>query len=180
MQRPETSSIMRRVSFFVCVLASVFSAIGCNGSAPPPKDPTKVQLQVISEADAIQIISDTLKQAGIQAKSGWNVDISAEEPLHVDVRLNDTEFGIEWVSAQDRLDYGNAIPEPDPNGQLRILSGANHDAQAQVLVLDFRTYRYDPDPEHDRNGATSALDAESRLKRDVKDFIEYVRGQGAI
>lgn len=176
MQRPESWSIMRRVSPFVCALTFLLLAVGCDGSTPPPKDASKVQLRAMSEADAIQIISDTLKEAGIQANSGWNVDIAADEPLHVDVRLNDTQFGIEWVSAQDRLDYGNAIPEPDPNGQLRILPGANDDSQAQILVLDFRTYRYDPDPEHVQNGATSALQAESRLKRDVKDFIEYVRG----
>ncbi|MFW6066759.1 MAG: hypothetical protein ACOC97_00355 [Myxococcota bacterium] len=152
----------------------------CGGAGPPPREATDASLRIISEADAVGIISDTIRATGAELESGWEVDIAAEEPLQVDIRLEGTNYGVEWVSSQDRLDYGTAIPDPDPDGQLRILPGAGEDEEAQILVLDFRTYRYDPDPERVRGGAPGAREVESRLRRDVRDFLEYVRGQGAI
>lgn len=167
--------------FLFASLLGLGALAGCGGSqTAPTAEAAEAELRIISEADAVGIIAETVQQSGIPPESGWNVDVAVEEPLHVDVRLQGTLYGVEWVSAQDRLDYGTAIPEPDPSGQLRILPGHGDDARAQILILDFRTYRYDPDDERVRAGATSAREAESRLRRDVRDFLEYVRGQGAI
>ena len=56
----------------------------------------------------------------------------------------DTDFGIEWVSEEDRERYGGLLPAPDPHGQLRLLTGAGSDPQGRplILVLDHETYRF--------------------------------------
>lgn len=158
------------------VVALLLVACGPAASARPA---SPADLRSISEARAIELIDQTLSEAGIQPRTGWTIDIGAEHPLDVDVRLANQRFGIEWVTPMDRDAYGEAIPQPDPTGQLRLLPGANADGQAQVLVLDERAYRFDPDLERVEHGATGARDVESRIGRDVRDFIEYVRGQGA-
>ncbi|MFW5875310.1 MAG: hypothetical protein ACOCXM_01105 [Myxococcota bacterium] len=170
--------MQKHVSFIALVGGIALAA--CSGAQPQAKEASEADLRIISEADAVGIINETVRARGATPETGWEVDIAADEPLLVDLRIGGTPYGIEWVSARDRQTYGGAIPDPDPNGQLRILPGAGDDAQAQILVLDFRSYRYDPDAERVRLGATGSREAESRLRRDVRDFLEYVRGQGAI
>lgn len=166
--------------FLWIALIACLGPVACAGSQPPAEEPTEGELRIISEADAVGIIGETVRGRGATPETGWEVDIAVEDPILVDIRIGGTLYGIEWVSAQDRRAYGDALPDPDPNGQLRILPGAGDDAQAQVLVLDFRSYRYDPDADRVRHGAPGSREAESRLRRDVRDFLEYVRGQGAI
>lgn len=168
-----TNSLPSRI---LVAVALVLAACGPSASARPasPSD-----LRSISEARAIELIGQALSEAGIQPSAGWTIDIGAERPLEVDARLGTQRFGIEWVTPLDRDAYGDTIPQPDPSGQLRILPGVHDDAQAQVLVLDERAYRFDPDLDRVEQGATGARDVESRIGRDVRDFVEYVRGQGA-
>ncbi len=162
----------RAVLLFALVLAA------CGGpTVVPPASPA--DLRSISEARAIELIGQTLGEASTRPSTGWTIDIGAERPLEVDLRLDNTRFGIEWVTPLDRDAYGDTIPQPDPSGQLRILPGVDNDANAQILVLDERMYRFDPDLERVEHGATGARDVEGRIGRDVRDFIEYVRGQGA-
>jgi hypothetical protein len=153
--------------------------MGC-GPAPLPEPPTEPELREISQARALDEIRGVLEQAGVDYQRGWSIDIDGAQPLEVDFRLSGSKLGIEWVSPQDRADYGDALPTPDPDGQLRVLPGADADANAQVLILDHRTYEYSPDPEDVQRGALGIRAAESRLRRDVRDFLEYCRGQGAI
>ncbi len=150
------------------------------GGVPAPRTVTAADLRSVHEARALQIVDDAVTQEGVPVASGWQVAVGADHPLRVDVRLAGTEYGIEYVSPQDRIDYGDAIPRPDPNGQLRILAGTGADARAQILVLEESSYRYDPDPDRVQAGARGVREAEGRLRRDVRDFLEYVRGQGAL
>ncbi len=126
------------------------------------------------------MIAELFLEMGISAGTQWRVDDGHDDPFEVDYRVADTLYGIEWVSPQDRVDYGDRIPEPDPTGQLQTLAGHNDDEGVQILVLDHRSYRYDPDRERVQAGSTGVREVESRLRRDVRDFIEYVRGEGAL
>ena len=160
-------------------LVVVTLVLAACGPAATPRPASPSELRSISEARAIELIGLALSEAGIQPTAGWTIDVGTDHRLEVDVRLASQRFGIEWVTGLDREAYGDAIPQPDPTGQLRLLPGANDDAQVQVLVLDERAYRFDPDLERVEHGATGARDVESRIGRDVRDFVEYVRGQGA-
>lgn len=150
------------------------------GSAQRPRGPSADELRTIHEQRAFELIQEVLDEAGVRAEHEWQIDIGAPEPLDVDVRLGGTEFGIEWVSPQDREDYREAIPPPDPEGLLRILPGAGDDAQAQILVMHERMYRYDPDRERVQRGSTGVHEVEARVRTYVRDYLEYVRGQGAL
>ncbi len=160
-----------------CIAALVFASCG---PAPRPRGPTEDELRIITETEAQELLREALDSAGVPVQTEWQVDIGGGATLEVDMRLAQSDFGIEWVSPQDRQDHGDRLPHPDPSGQLRILPGAGTDAQAQILVLDHRSYRYDPDRERVQRGSTGAAEAEDRVRRDVRDYLEYVRGQGAL
>ena len=161
----------------VLIASLLFSIAGCGGSrsgeaSEPP------ELLTLSEARALEIIGEVLAEEGIQPGSGWTVQIAPETTLDVDVRLGQSSFGIEWISPQDRADMGEALPQPASGGQLRIVPGAGEDASAQVLALEHSTYQYANEREAVQRGVPGASEAEERLRRDVRDFLEYVRGQG--
>ncbi len=135
-------------------------------------------LRELPDARALELISTTLARLHIENSRNWDIDVSARRPLRVDIRLDGTDFGVEYVTEQDRVDMGaDVIPEPDPEGQLRIMRGTHADSHAQVLVLDATSYEYDEHLEHVQGGAVGIRDAEGRLARDVEDFVAYARGQ---
>jgi hypothetical protein len=164
-----------------CLHAILFCApLFACGAVERPRGPTEADLRSISEAEAIDILTELLAETSVAAAVNWQVNVGAPEPFEVDLRLGQTSYGIEYVSPQDRRDHGERIPRPDPSGQLRIMPGAGDDAQAQILVLEHSTYRYDPDRERVQRGSIGPAEAEERLRRDLRDYLEYVRGQGAL
>lgn len=161
------------------VLSAILASVAC-GPPPPPRTARATDLRSLSETRAVELIAEVLTDNSLEAEGGWSVAIGVPEPLGVDLKLSGTSFGIEWVSPQDRQSFGDAVPEPAPSGQLRILPGDGDDDGAQILVLEHATYRYDPDRQRVQHGAVGIREAESRLRRDIRDFLEYARGQGAL
>lgn len=163
----------------IVVTLSICLACACGG--PERRAPASAaDLRSITETEGITLIREVMAENGVAAELGWEVNVGATEPFAVDVRLAQTAFGVEFVSGQDRADHGDRIPHPDPSGQLRIMPGAGDDAQVQILVVDHRTYRYDPDRERVQRGSVGAAEAQDRLRRDLRDYIQYVRDQGAL
>lgn len=161
----------------LAVLLSIALA-GCGAPRTRTSEPT--ELLTLSEARAMEIVAEVLAEEGIARGASWTVQITPETELDVDVRLASSSFGIEWMSPQDRADLGEAIPGPAAEGRLRIVPGIGADESAQVLVLEHTTYRHANDREAVQSGAPGAGDAEGRLRRDVRDFLHHVRGQGGL
>ncbi len=160
-----------------CVSALIL--LTACGGAETRRTARDADLQALGDSQAIQIIQETLQENGLAMGTGWEVDVGTSV-IPVDVRIGTTTYGIEWVSPQDRANHDDVFPPPDPNGQLRLMGGEIDGTEAQVLVLEQRMYRYDPDLDRVAAGATGAAEVEGRLRRDVLDFVEYLRGQGAI
>lgn len=152
------------------------SLLACGG-APAGVASAPGELRTLPEARALAIVREALQEAGSPGGGAFPVEVGAE-PIEVDVALSDVDgFGIEWVSASDRMGRAD-LPEPLDDGQLRILPGTGEDAAKQILLLDERTYRFHPEREAVQGGATGMAEAELRLRRDVTDFVTYARGIG--
>ncbi len=160
----------RPIVFLLAALA------GCGGASNRPNVVVS-QARTLSEERALALVVEVLDESGVQAVRGWRIQ-AAGDPMDIDLRLASSRFGIEWVSPTDRQAHGERLPDPDPSGQLRILAGEGEDAEVQVLVLDHRSYRFHNDPRAVERGAPDAETVEGRLRRDVRDFLVYVRGQG--
>jgi hypothetical protein len=159
------------------VLVLALAGCGPRGGRGPSEAP---ELLAVSEARALEIIGEVLREESVARGASFAIAIGPQTQLEVDVRLASSRFGIEWISPQDRADLGAAVPEPASGGQLRIVPGYGDDASAQVLALEHTSYRYANDREAVQSGIPGALEAEGRLRRDVRDFLEYVRGQGGL
>jgi hypothetical protein len=146
----------------------------CGGAPARPR--TNGETLDLGEARALEVIAQTLDRLGVRHAPRWRVNVGGTEALEVDVRLEGLDYGIEYVTAQDRADHGTVLPSPPRTPELQLLAGSGEDARVQVLLLDERWYRFARDPELVQAGARSAADAEGRLARDVADFIEHVRG----
>ncbi len=135
----------------------------------------------LDETRALALIDELLLEARLEPTRGWQVRLPAEHsPLPVDLRVGDSEVGVEWISERDRARYGDLLPRPDPGGQLRVLAAADPHAghpRALVLVLDHESYRYSANARAALDGAPDENDVEQRLRRDLKDFIDYAKTQ---
>jgi hypothetical protein len=156
-----------------------FAIAGC-GSGGRGSDTTPPELLTLDEGRALEIVSEVLSEAGLTESGGWSIQLATDTPLEVDVRLGSTRFGIEWLSEQDRVDLGQAVPPPAPDGQLRIAPGVGDDASAQILILDHAAYRYANERDVVQRGVPGAHETEGRLRRDLRDFLQYVRGEGGV
>jgi hypothetical protein len=155
------------------------SCVAC-GPPPRPDNPRPEDLRDITEARAGELVAEVCGEAGVAVAAQWPVNVGQSEPFEVDYRVGSGTFGIEWVSPQDRASFDEVLPRPNPNGQLQIIAGARDDAQAQILVLEYSSYRYDPDVSRVQRGSLGVRDMEGRVRRDIRDFLHYVRGQGGI
>jgi hypothetical protein len=165
-------------SVFLCLSLLLLGLAACGGSSRDAREAPVIR--TLTEAAAIEIITEVLQEAGIPLGSTWLVSISPETELDVDLRLGSSNFGIEWISPQDREDVGTAVPMPAEGGQLRIVPGTGDDEAAQVLVLEHSAFEYANEREAVQAGVPGAGDAEGRLRRDVRDFLDYVQGQGGL
>lgn len=151
--------------------------LGC-GSPPPPAASLPSSQRVLTETEANIIILETIMGSGFDTEREWSVDIASKQPLDVQLRLRDTAYGIAWIGPQELADHEDALPEPHTSNRLVILPGHGDDAEARILVLDHRNYRFEEDSDRVRGGAVGRGEAEGRLRRDVRDFLAHVRQQG--
>src|SRR5439155_8447430 len=101
--------------------------------------------------------------------------------IEVDLATAGHDHGVEFVTAQDRTDFGDGLPPRRSADALVTVqgTGSNH-AQVDVLVLDEREYLFEPDPERAGPGRPTNIEVEDRLRRDVVDYLAYLRRQGQL
>ena len=159
----------------------LFSA--CASGPQPAAEPAPRELRALSEPAALTLLDRLLLEHRQLPVEGWRVRLAERTDFEVDLRLGNSRFGIEWVSARDRALDGAALPQPDPGGQLRVVSAMaapprsaaavppmEASGPALILVLDDRSYARDA-----RESAWERERAlEQRLRADVGDFIAYV------
>lgn len=154
----------------------VLLLVACATPLPPTAQHARAPAEPVTEPEALALIDAILVESQVTAVPGWRIELPPQTAIEVDLRLGDSSFGIEWVTPEDRERLGGALPDPDPQGQLRLLSGQAPDAAARplVLLLDAESYAQSDGAERD---ARTREHLRKRLQRDVGDFLEYVRGQ---
>ena len=163
------------------IVTETLLSAGCGPTSHSSGSSTSAaNLRVLDEHRALTIIGEVLAEEAIAVGPAWSVDIAPGASLEVDYRLGTSSYGIEWISEQDRADLANALPDPASDGQLRIVPGMGENANAQVLLLDHAAYQFANEREAVQGGVPAARETEERLRRDVRDFLHYVRGQGGL
>jgi hypothetical protein len=144
----------------LALLATLVS-LACGGPPPRTVNPTRP----LDEQRAIQLIIEAFHDEKDHAVAGHDLMLSETQSLHVDVNAQDHKYGVAYVTGQERMDLGSALPPRDPamGDALQLVSGLGADEEARVLVMQDWDYAFD--------NQASSLTAELKLKRDVHDFL---------
>lgn len=148
-------------------LGAALVSLGCGGPPPRTVNPTRP----LDERRAVEVIIEAFREEHDSPVPGGEVGLSETRKLHVDVNAQDKKYGVAYVTAQERITLGPALPPRDPamGDALQLVSGLGMDGDARVLVLEDSEYLYDDNVGEAHEA--SALTAELKLKRDVHDFL---------
>ncbi|HEY6878824.1 MAG TPA: hypothetical protein VI299_12430 [Polyangiales bacterium] len=149
--------------------------VGCAASVPGAPRLGGPEPRLLTETQALLAVREALVGAGALAQGATTLTLDGA-PLHAEVRFGDPPFAIEWATADDRAHRN--LPKPAPENPLQIVSASDGSQPVQVLVLDERAYAYEGNSLLVQRGAQGIEDAERRVRRDVTDFVNYVRDQG--
>lgn len=155
----------RPLSVALVVLAVL--AFGCGGPPPRAANPTRP----LDERRAIEIAIRAFRAESEQPVPGRTIDLGDGKLLRVDVGATGHKYGVAYVTAQERLELGKALPARDPamGDALQLTTGIGPDNDARILVLYDSEYLYDDQvgTEHE----ASTITAEHKLERDIRDFV---------
>ncbi|HEV8549840.1 MAG TPA: hypothetical protein VGQ57_12445 [Polyangiaceae bacterium] len=147
------------------LLSSVAFACG----SPPSRAPNPTR--PLDERRAVEIILQAFHDERDLPVHGHPVLLSPGRPLEVDVLSQGKKYGVAYVTSNERVALGPALParEASMGDALQLVSGVGDESDARILVLHDTDYAYDDQvgEEHEETTVT----AELKLRRDVRDFL---------
>jgi hypothetical protein len=129
----------------------------------------------VTERRAIELISSAVASESLDPARGREVTLPSGSSIQIDVGIRQHLIAIAYLTDEERVKIASELPPSDPGNSeaLIVLHGTQDEAETRILVLLAKNYLLDDHigPEHEQ----TAITAESRLKRDVRDFL--VRAQ---
>ena len=152
---------------FVGLLCGGLGLAGCGGAPPRAPNPTKP----LDERRAVEIIIAGFRAERDRGVTGRRVGLAGGKHLEVDVSAAGKKYGVAYVTANERRELGDAVPQPQPGMEdaLHLVHGTGDDMDAKILVLHDSSYLYDDQIGEEHESTT--LTAERKLERDVRDFV---------
>lgn len=152
-------------------LGLVCALVACGG--PPPRAPNPTR--PLEEGRAIEIIIQAFREQKDSPVPGNTIALTESKQIHIDVAARARKYGVAYVTSDERVELGTALPDKDPamGDALQLVSGLGDDGDARILVLRDTDYMYDDHVGHEHEHPS--LTAELKLKRDVQDFLVRAR-----
>jgi len=150
-------------------LAVGLAATGCATEQVRAPNPTRA----LDERRAIEVIRRAVAEEGARPAPARDIEIRDGKTLHIDVSVEDHDYGIAYISVEDADKLGDAIPQPNKKNEMLRLFRAGPDGETRIVLLYQDNYLYDDlsGESHERTTIT----AERALARDVRDFITHAR-----
>jgi len=158
----------RRTGFARNWLPLAFAGVAaCSSPEPRTANPTRP----LDERRAIEIILAAFADERDHPVPGRMVRLSQGNDLEVDVAAQGKKYGVAYITANERVRLGVALParEPSMGDALQLVSGQGDEGDARVLVLQDTSYLYDDHVGEQHRETT--VTAELKLRRDVRDFL---------
>ncbi|HEY3500602.1 MAG TPA: hypothetical protein VGK73_38175, partial [Polyangiaceae bacterium] len=129
-------AMVRRVA-----LAGALLSLACG--APPPRAPNPTR--PLDERRAIEIILQAFQDERDVPVHGRPITLQPGRQLEVDVAAQGRKYGVAYVTGNEKVQLGTALPPRDParGDALQLMSGVGEDSDAHVLVLHDTDYLYD-------------------------------------
>ncbi len=165
---------MKRMFLAAILSGLAFSACGARHRSSSPLD-----TRPLEESKSFKIIEEALEERGYAANKDVQVELSNKVRFVADYRVKGEQIAIEYLSERDRLTTGE-IPAAGPGSRLHVLAGrtvtpAPGEAGEPVYVffIDDRNFVYQYNPTSDRRANVTLLEVDSRLRRDLADFLSW-------
>jgi hypothetical protein len=149
------------------LLGAVAPLAACAGA--PPRRPNV--MHPVHERRALEILSRVLREGQLQPEAGHAIMLPTKGAvLQLDVAAAGHRFGVAYVTREEVLALGDAIPRFDPESDALILvDGLENGAGWHALLLYDKSYLSD-DLEGEGHSVTN-IAAEKKIERDAKDFL---------
>jgi hypothetical protein len=145
------------------------AALGCGPEPVRAPNPTRS----LDERRAVEVIRRAVSLESERPAPARDVELPSGKMLRIDVSVEGHEFGIAYISDDDRATLGDAIKPPNGKDEKLRLERVGPDGEVRVVMLYQENYRYD-DLAGESHELTT-ITAERALTRDVRDFITYAR-----
>jgi len=159
-------------SFYVIMI--VLSACGGPQQAGPP-----LEIRPLEESKAFEIIEEILAERHYTHQKGVDVQLRNGVAFKTDYRVRDHKIAIEYLSEQDVQSMGK-IPPAAEGSRLHVLSASVTTAptskspeQVFVFFIHAKDFLYHFNPTPDRRADVTVLEVDSRLRRDLQDFLSW-------
>jgi hypothetical protein len=154
-----------RRGWFASALA--LGVIACSGPPPRTANPTRP----LDERRAVEIMIRAFHEEKDRPVPGRKIELTAGKRLEVDVGSQGKKYGVAYVTVNERMALGSALPPRDPamGDALQLVRGLGPEADARILILHDSEYQYDDQLGAERS--VTSITAERKLERDVRDFL---------
>ena len=167
----------KRAELISLVLFILAFMTACGGTqAPLPK----IETRPLEEVKAGPIIEEALAARGYAFDRNVSVMVARGTEFEADYKVRGEKIAIEYLTKEDRRTIGE-LPPPGEGSRLHVVNGrfvgGNGEAPSQVFVLfiDDRNFVYHANPTPEVRADVTFLEVDSRLRRDISDFIEWYK-----
>ncbi len=156
---------------FVTAASLAVSLVGCG----PPEARAPNPMRPIDEGRAVKLIAQAMSAEGIQPAAPRTVSLSGATSVVLDVGAQGRQIGVVYLTASDLHELGDnpLAKRPSVGSELIVRGGEGPDDGMHVVVLYASDYVYDDNVGEDREA--TAITAENKLDRDVRDFVIIAR-----
>ncbi len=147
------------------------TACGSRGTGPRIRDDRPLE-----SAKALPIIDEILADRGYTWETGVPIRLTNGTRFNCDRKINNEPIAIEFLSEDDRRMIG-PIPPAAAGSRLHVVTGRISSSQGgislYVYFIDARKFVYQVPPSSEDRADVSFLEVDSRLRRDLTDFISW-------
>ena len=134
----------------------------------------------LPESRALEVIRAGFDEAHVQPELHRHIHLRGNRDMEIDFATAGHDHGVEFVSQQDRVDFGDALPQRRVEGSLLTCVGIGVDEHVDVLLLDEHEYMYQTDEAYSGPGQPTLVEVEDRLRRAVVDYLTYLQHHGEL
>jgi len=164
------------------VLICVLVTLACGGRQKQSAD---LETRPLEESKALEIISNMLTERGYITARDVEIELSTKTRFKIDFQVNGHKMAIEYLTRQDRTTIGD-IPPAAVESRLHVLPAkvVSEDPGVQgepvyVFIIDEKKYIYQYNPTSENRSDVTYLEVESRLRRDLADFLSWYESSRA-
>lgn len=163
-----------KTGIFVSLLFAM-SAIGCGGRQTAS---VQIETRPLEEGKAISIIEEILAERGYAWSKEAPVQVAGTGKFAADLQVKGETIVIEYLTAGDRERIGQ-IPPAAEGSRLHVVNGrvvaqdTGVPSRVFVFFIDEKNFLYHANPTSKVRADVTFLEVDSRLRRDISDFVSW-------